>query len=526
MHIKQRRLLVLLLIIGQLSCMVFGVAWATGWLSYSFDSLVRNRVLAEGRSIAGEIAAEAATLETQQQGLEVGTKGWKHLQAACEKMEVPYDGFVVLFRRDSGAMVCHPSLPTDPALLEQFPGRAAIEMSDTVLPLLAAIERASDTGRLAVHGLVEVDGTLHTVTACTTPSSNLVAAVHQPETSIDRSIAQLVQPVFQVGYALTAFILGATSILTVFLVNRYEHSLASTNARLEEEVERRTESLLRTRNAVVFGLARLAESRDSDTGRHLERIRSYVTVLATELAHRYPHIDHQYVADLAVASSLHDIGKVGVPDAVLLKPGKLTASERSAMQLHTELGSECLAAIQEQLATDDFLGLAQQIAASHHEHWDGNGYPKGLKRKDIPLAARIVALADVYDALTSVRPYKEAVSHEDARNWIASRRATQFDPEVVEAFLVRERDFQKVAERCKQQRSETGSQPLLQHGLPQHANNQAQNNQAENAQPNHAQTEDISPATGKAQLMPSIQHTSPETLPVLIPTSQAANAPD
>jgi putative two-component system response regulator len=233
--------------------------------------------------------------------------------------------------------------------------------------------------------------------------------------------------------------------LTTLLVNRYETNLAHSHANLEVEVRRRTDSLLRTRNAVVFGLAKLAESRDCETGKHLERIQLYVTVLARELARFMPEIDEQYVADLAVASSLHDIGKVGVPDAVLLKPSRLTPAERSAMELHTRLGSECLAAIRAQLGEDDFLDLAQQIALSHHEQWDGRGYPQGLCGRQIPLAARIVALADVYDALTTTRPYKDALPHDQARDWIAARYATHFDPDVVEAFLKREDDFRQIS---------------------------------------------------------------------------------
>jgi response regulator RpfG family c-di-GMP phosphodiesterase len=156
-------------------------------------------------------------------------------------------------------------------------------------------------------------------------------------------------------------------------------------------------------------------------------------------------ITHHYVANLAVASALHDIGKVGVPDAVLLKSGRLTPSERRAMEMHSQLGGECLAAIQRQLGEDDFLELGQQVAIAHHEQWDGTGYPHGLQGKEIPLAARIVAVADVYDALTSHRPYRPALCHAEAREWIVSHYGTQFDPEVVEAFVAREADFSRVS---------------------------------------------------------------------------------
>jgi response regulator RpfG family c-di-GMP phosphodiesterase len=168
------------------------------------------------------------------------------------------------------------------------------------------------------------------------------------------------------------------------------------------------------------------------------------------MAKANPEITHQYVANLAVASALHDIGKVGVPDAVLLKAGRLTPAERRAMQMHAELGGECLAAIQRQLGDDDFLQLGQQVAVAHHEQWDGSGYPHGLQGKAIPLAARIVAVADVYDALTSHRPYRPALSHAEAREWIVSHYGTQFDPEVVEAFVAREGDFARLSQTAPQ----------------------------------------------------------------------------
>jgi len=142
---------------------------------------------------------------------------------------------------------------------------------------------------------------------------------------------------------------------------------------------------------------------------------------------------------------------------VLLKPGKLSPTERRAMQLHTELGGECLATIKKQLGGDDFLELAQQVAVAHHEHWDGGGYPNQLQGKKIPLAARIVALADVYDALTSVRPYKGPYAHEQTRDWIVAHYGTQFDPAVVEAFVACEQDFARINQSCNQNKKSAGA---------------------------------------------------------------------
>lgn len=442
MQIKSRFFLVALLVASQAACLGFGVIWATGWLWTRFEVVVHEHVSAKGQALAHELALKTAELNLKT--VEPGTADWERLQTMVQSVIIPHDGFVCIMRPDSGAMVCHPDLEKDPGLLRLFPGRCLLMTEEGAAPITSLVNEASDGESHVVVGKVELDGELHAFTGFRLPGLNAVLAVYQSDIAIEQFIASTIRPVMQVGYALTAFIVGATGIITVFLINRYEAGLLAANQKLEKKVEERTRSLVRTRNAVIFGLAKLAESRDSDTGQHLERIRSYVTILASELAKTNPEIDHQYVADLAVASSLHDIGKVGIPDAVLLKPAGLSDSERQAMEMHTVLGSECLAAIRQQLEEDDFLELAQQIAASHHEQWDGSGYPHGLEGKKIPLAARIVALADVYDALTSARPYKDPKSHAETREWIASRYASHFDPVVVEAFVAREQEFIRI----------------------------------------------------------------------------------
>jgi response regulator RpfG family c-di-GMP phosphodiesterase len=442
-HIKNRCFLLALLIASQAACLGFGVAWATGWLWDAFEIVVHNYVSAEGKAEAHQLALEVKALGLNTS--EPGTADWQLLQEMCENTRIPYNGFVCVMRRDNGAMLCHQKLKEDPGLLRLFPGRSLLINNQMSGPILKLIENVESERLPVVTGKVDLDGQVHAFTAFSLPHLNAILAVYQSDMAIDTFIAATIRPVMQIGYILTAFVIGATALITGFLLSRYEAGLAAANARLEVQVAERTRSLVRTRNAVTFGLAKLAESRDKDTGKHLERIRSYVAVLATELARTNPEIERGFVADLAVASSLHDIGKVGIPDAVLLKPARLTPTERKAMEMHTTLGSECLSAIRKQLEEDDFLEVAEQIAASHHEHWDGGGYPQGLQGKEIPLVGRIVALADVYDALTSNRPYKTAVSHEEARDWIVSRYGQQFDPMVVEAFVAREHDFLRIS---------------------------------------------------------------------------------
>ncbi len=213
----------------------------------------------------------------------------------------------------------------------------------------------------------------------------------------------------------------------------------------------RYSDLLRTRDAVIFGLAKLAESRDPDTGNHLERIAVYSTRLATALR-RNPRYRRQltsaFVKLIGISSALHDIGKVGIEDSILLKPGTFEEQERLVMQMHSVIGGTCVREIESQLGKSNFLQLAREIAFCHHERWDGAGYPKGLAGEEIPLAARIVAVADVYDALATRRVYKTAFPHAKCVEMISAEAGKQFDPAVVDAFLEVEAEFRTIAQRC------------------------------------------------------------------------------
>ena len=212
----------------------------------------------------------------------------------------------------------------------------------------------------------------------------------------------------------------------------------------------RARELIRTRDAVIFGLAKLAESRDPETGHHLERIALYSTRLASTLR-QHPRfaarITPTFLRLIGISSALHDIGKVGIEDSILLKPGSLTPEERSRMQRHAALGGECIRKIEQRLGESNFLQMAREIAYFHHERWDGKGYPAGIAGEDIPLAARIVAVADVYDALSVRRVYKEAFPHERCVEIIRAEAGKQFDPEIVATFLTIETEFRQIAEQ-------------------------------------------------------------------------------
>lgn len=212
-----------------------------------------------------------------------------------------------------------------------------------------------------------------------------------------------------------------------------------------------------SRQAAIFGLARLAECRDDETGAHLSRIRSYTRILAEEMAQSQdyaPILTEEFIEEIGHSAVLHDIGKVGIPDFILQKPGRLTADEYEVMKQHTVFGAHVLAAAGSDRENPSFLQLGSEIARSHHERWDSRGYPDGLPGSEIPLAARIISLADVYDALTSSRVYKPPFSHEESRSIIVEESGRQFDPNVVNAFLRREEEFRETRMRLLLQQPE------------------------------------------------------------------------
>ena len=207
---------------------------------------------------------------------------------------------------------------------------------------------------------------------------------------------------------------------------------------------------LQSKETVIFALAKLAESRDEDTGNHLERVRYYSKYLAEALMQMTgapPELDARLIKNIVLTSSLHDIGKVGIPDYILLKPGRLDDKEFDIMKSHTVIGFETLTEALQKTPEASYLHVAAEIARHHHEKFDGSGYPDRLSGQRIPIASRIFALSDVYDALVSKRPYKEPFTHDRARNIITDGRGSHFDPLVVDAFLTCEQRFVEVYEQ-------------------------------------------------------------------------------
>ncbi|MDT3427008.1 putative two-component system response regulator [Paenibacillus forsythiae] len=238
-------------------------------------------------------------------------------------------------------------------------------------------------------------------------------------------------------------------VRTHLTLKRSNDFLKDKNHFLETEISRRIKEISLIQEVTIMSMASLAEIRDVDTGNHIQRTKMYIEELATQLARtpKYSGVLNRETVDLIVTSApLHDIGKVGIPDHILLKPGKLTRDEFEIMKTHTTLGKEAILRAEQLMnKKETFFRYAKEIVYSHHEKWDGTGYPEGLAGESIPLSARLMAVADVYDALTSRRVYKEAMSHEEAVEIITGNEGKHFDPDIVRVFLGCQRKFREIA---------------------------------------------------------------------------------
>jgi len=227
--------------------------------------------------------------------------------------------------------------------------------------------------------------------------------------------------------------------------------LRDKNDFLEAEVSKRTREVIAIQDVTILVMASLAETRDSDTGNHIRRTQHYVKSLARKIR-THPRfsalLTDSYIHMLFKSAPLHDIGKVGIPDRILLKPGRFEPDEFELMKTHAMLGRDAIEHAERQLGIKvEFLTMAKEIALSHQEKWDGSGYPQGLSGDAIPLSARLMAVADVYDALISRRVYKQGMAHEKAVTIIQEGRGTHFDPDLVDAFVVLQQEFQDIAAR-------------------------------------------------------------------------------
>ncbi len=237
-------------------------------------------------------------------------------------------------------------------------------------------------------------------------------------------------------------------IRTILALDQARRALKTQNRLLEQRVQERTREIQQTQDVAIYCLASLAETRDNETGNHIRRTQHYIKLLATYLQNHprfRQQIDNEFINLLFKSAPLHDIGKVGVPDRILLNPGKLEGEDWEEMKRHAQYGRDAILTAEKELGSTSFLRLAREIAYSHHECWDGTGYPQGLRGDDIPLSGQLMAIADIYDALISRRVYKEPIPHKEAVAIISEGSGRQFDPEIAEAFITLQDEFNHIA---------------------------------------------------------------------------------
>lgn len=307
-----------------------------------------------------------------------------------------------------------------------------------------------DAVAMASRGLVTIAGNQYVASAVPLGHGGDTVVTFRLVASIEELADALLASLPVISGLTFVWTCASLSIFVYMVFCRFHDEAERTRAQSVAEGLRQRRDLVRTRDAVVFGLAKLADSRDPETGDHLDRLSVYATMLASALRH-HPKYGRQvtpaFVRLIAVSSVLHDIGKVGIEDRILLKQGLLTPDERRVIETHAVIGGDCLRGIERRLGSSNFLQMAREIAFAHHEKWDGTGYPHGLAGEEIPLSARIVAVADVYDALSSRRVYKEAQSHEESEAILRNASGTHFDPDLIEAWLPIAPKFAEVALR-------------------------------------------------------------------------------
>lgn len=237
---------------------------------------------------------------------------------------------------------------------------------------------------------------------------------------------------------------------THLMLTRVLKKLEDDNAELENRIKERTLEISRTQDVAILCMASLAETRDNETGNHIRRTQYYLKALAEHLSD-HPRFTQELTTEtiklLYKSAPLHDIGKVGVPDRILMKPRQLDDDEWEEMKKHAFYGYEAILKAEHHLGSSSFLHFAREIAYTHHEKWDGSGYPRGLKGNDIPVSGRLMAVSDVYDALISKRVYKDAFTHEKAAEYIREEKGSHFDPDIVDAFFILENEFKAIAAR-------------------------------------------------------------------------------
>ena len=414
-----------LVLVAQGACVAVGVSMHHHYVLSAAHRAAENEAWSSLETRAGEFRSRADSLSALEP-----SPAAIDLDRLRRLLGVGYPGVghLAILDQQGRVVLCEPQEGNTPGL--------GLPPGHEVAWAVAAESPGEDGG--PARGTLDRPDGRHLALAYPLPDRQGYVLVHYPVTQIEALPASL-RKSLPVISALTVVWTCALIGMTAYVISvRPGGGNDRQNARKATEAFRRAQSLVRTRDAVIFGMAKLAESRDLETGDHLERISVYSTILASSLR-RHPKfrqdVTPAFIRLIGISSALHDIGKVGIPDSILLKPGPLTDAERRVMQTHAVIGGHCLGEIEERLGGSNFLQMARDIVLGHHERWDGAGYPNGVSGTAIPLAARIVGIVDVYDALSSKRVYKAALPHDQCVEIIRNEAGKQFDPDLVEAWL-------------------------------------------------------------------------------------------
>lgn len=433
-HVRTRPRLIAATLLSQALLIGGGLAWVFQEVRHRTALALQDRILDQSVQSAASYADALKSLGVGE--LVCGNPDTAQVQHLIENVKLPAGGLICILDAND-RIICHPRLRKQPEL-------CGMDLSDFEVAGRDGNSRLSHLPRhTTASGRIKLPSSgVHYIAARYLPDQRARLIVQQPESGLlALGDAASLGNIVRVGTVLAA-ILMLTGAASLVLIRRHDQVLERINAGLEDQIRLRVGESLRARHAIIFGLAKLADCRDTDTGSHLDRICAYSEALARNLED--PSVTDEWIENLTLAASLHDIGKVGVPDSVLRKPGPLTPDEREVIQRHASMGAETLLAIRSRLGNDVLLDTAIDVAQCHHERWNGSGYPRGLAGEAIPLAARIVAIADVYDALTSARAYKPALSHEEAMRVIREGRGTEFDPRLVDTLERCHETFRRV----------------------------------------------------------------------------------
>jgi HD-GYP domain-containing protein (c-di-GMP phosphodiesterase class II) len=423
------------IVLGQAICVAVGLWMQHQLLRSSAHQAVEEELWSDIQITAEQLLREIEV--SARTTLSPGADAFEQAKATIEQ-EQPGQRHVTIVDRDWRTILQYPGTDS---------GQAMPLPPGETLAWAPCSDRAADPAG-PQRGTFETPSGPQLAVACALQGGAGYLVVHDSRAKVEAGAAPLVQALLPVGAVTLLWTIVLLSI-TVHLLLMYHHeTLSRVRARSSSDILQQTQTLVRTRDAVIFALAKLAGLRDDETGSHLERISAYCVHLASALR-RHPKFSQQvtpaFIRLIGLSSVVHDIGKVGVEDSILRKPGSLSQPERRQVELHTVVAGNCLGEIAQSLGSSNFLRMAREIALAHHERWDGSGYPNGLQREAIPLSARIVAIADVYDALATQRIYKDALPHERCVATIRDAAGQQFDPDIVEVWLTIEGKFREIA---------------------------------------------------------------------------------